>query len=738
MSTWLGTGRSVVDVLLREDYGPGKLGLFIGPAGSGKTILGMHYLLEGIEKNENVLRVTAGNEITPLKTAYRLQVSIQSMLNDKRLLEECFPVEFSNSLKLKRLKRLIRSAKISRVLVDSSISYFNTKNIKGLLALLKMLKESGVQTILIQRGPTNPEKLEEYYLPVDPGNITYLGKIDYLEERLRYIFMVKNTSAERDYLPYELTIGPYGINVLSRLYNFKELLAGVPYGDSKVFKDLKKPNAVLVRKDGLHSDRLVEKLKRENKGLRVSVHLTTNKHRVNSVDDFRHISPDAGLVYVNSAFIPQLKEEKLLSGISEVLPDIIRNECLKRSYQPFLINGTLYGFAKNMELTLLFYRKDLLRKHGIKPPEDWNELIGTAKRILKLENNPALDGITFPSPLANPYNITTNILFQLLRSSGLDLYSESAYFGRDEHKLKAALVFIGDCINRHKLASEKIIDKAFEWYGMNTFVAGNSIFLLSSSDMFLTLSQERSIINFHEHIGYIIMPPAKKGNTVNVIQQAAVYVVPRVIKDKKTAMRQLKCIINETTAEDALDEYPFPPKGAFYRDKKVLKSRSYYSGMDDIIEGAEMQEQMWKQDKINPVLFEEHRQYLIRKRTPEEFIKSLREEITAVVGALDEYNPYVISAIKFIETNYMKKLSRSLIAKEAGASVRNLQRLFRKDTHYSIIEYLENLRVHKAKEYILSGNGNVSEMAYKEGYSDPFYFSNVFKKKTGITPSLYK
>ena len=109
-----------------------------------------------------------------------------------------------------------------------------------------------------------------------------------------------------------------------------------------------------------------------------------------------------------------------------------------------------------------------------------------------------------------------------------------------------------------------------------------------------------------------------------------------------------------------------------------------------------------------------------------------------MVGALDEYNPYVISAIKFIETNYMKKLSRSLIAKEAGASVRNLQRLFRKDTHYSIIEYLENLRVHKAKEYILSGNGNVSEMAYKEGYSDPFYFSNVFKKKTGITPSLYK
>ena len=52
----------------------------------------------------------------------------------------------------------------------------------------------------------------------------------------------------------------------------------------------------------------------------------------------------------------------------------------------------------------------------------------------------------------------------------------------------------------------------------------------------------------------------------------------------------------------------------------------------------------------------------------------------------------------------------------------------------SISEYVRTLRLGKAKELLLEGL-NISESAYRTGFSDPNYFSKCFKKKYGLTPS---
>ena len=104
MSTWLAHGKPVIDLLLGEGFGPGKLAVFIGPAGSGKTILGMHFLLKGLEKGETVLRISGGSGNTPLKEAYNFEEKIQARLADKELLEEHFLLDLPSKAKLARLK----------------------------------------------------------------------------------------------------------------------------------------------------------------------------------------------------------------------------------------------------------------------------------------------------------------------------------------------------------------------------------------------------------------------------------------------------------------------------------------------------------------------------------------------------------------------------------------------------------------------------------------------------------
>ncbi|MBR3847992.1 MAG: helix-turn-helix transcriptional regulator [Oscillospiraceae bacterium] len=67
-----------------------------------------------------------------------------------------------------------------------------------------------------------------------------------------------------------------------------------------------------------------------------------------------------------------------------------------------------------------------------------------------------------------------------------------------------------------------------------------------------------------------------------------------------------------------------------------------------------------------------------------------------------------------------------------------LKKLFKNATGYSIMDYYTHLKIERAKILIKSGEMSVSEIAELLGYSSIHYFSRVFKKKTGLSPTEYK
>ncbi|OHX64065.1 hybrid sensor histidine kinase/response regulator transcription factor [Flammeovirga pacifica] len=77
------------------------------------------------------------------------------------------------------------------------------------------------------------------------------------------------------------------------------------------------------------------------------------------------------------------------------------------------------------------------------------------------------------------------------------------------------------------------------------------------------------------------------------------------------------------------------------------------------------------------------------------------------------------------------------ICKDVGMSRPVLYRKLKALTDLSPKEYIQTKRLNHAKKLLLESNESISNVAYESGYSDPKYFSTVFKKQFGISPSEY-
>jgi two-component system, response regulator YesN len=95
-------------------------------------------------------------------------------------------------------------------------------------------------------------------------------------------------------------------------------------------------------------------------------------------------------------------------------------------------------------------------------------------------------------------------------------------------------------------------------------------------------------------------------------------------------------------------------------------------------------------------------------------------------------------AKEYIERNYHKAITLEDIASEVNVSSQYLSRLFKAEMKENFIDYLTDIRIEKAKNLLATGALTIKEICYKIGYSDPNYFSRIFKKRVGIPPTEYK
>ena len=132
-----------------------------------------------------------------------------------------------------------------------------------------------------------------------------------------------------------------------------------------------------------------------------------------------------------------------------------------------------------------------------------------------------------------------------------------------------------------------------------------------------------------------------------------------------------------------------------------------------------------EQDKLNEVL--------------ERLLASTGEIQESFIDEQKEVNPTVVKQIiAEMKQNYTTNITLTDLSKKYGISISYLSSLIKEELQLSFSEYIASKRIQKAKELLADEKLSIEEIAEQVGYSDYFYFTKVFKKVAGISPSKYR
>ena len=102
------------------------------------------------------------------------------------------------------------------------------------------------------------------------------------------------------------------------------------------------------------------------------------------------------------------------------------------------------------------------------------------------------------------------------------------------------------------------------------------------------------------------------------------------------------------------------------------------------------------------------------------------------------YDKMIDNVIRDIREHYMEDISLTMLADKYAVSTGHMSNMIKEQLQVGFSDYIASLRMQRAKELLRDESMSIQDIAETVGYNDYFYFTKVFKKVVGISPSKYR
>jgi AraC-like DNA-binding protein len=101
-------------------------------------------------------------------------------------------------------------------------------------------------------------------------------------------------------------------------------------------------------------------------------------------------------------------------------------------------------------------------------------------------------------------------------------------------------------------------------------------------------------------------------------------------------------------------------------------------------------------------------------------------------------NEHVTQAIQYVYDHLDSKLSLHVLATQINVSPSYLNRVFQANVGSSVTQFVTKIKLQQAEHYLIDSTLSVQQIAQRLGFTDPYYFSRVFKRNLSISPRAYR
>lgn len=120
------------------------------------------------------------------------------------------------------------------------------------------------------------------------------------------------------------------------------------------------------------------------------------------------------------------------------------------------------------------------------------------------------------------------------------------------------------------------------------------------------------------------------------------------------------------------------------------------------------------------------------------FLEIIQKLYEAGTSNNQQYSPDITLAKDIIDSNICKKIDLNKICTKTMRSKAHIIRKFKRETGSTPYDYLLTKKIELAKKILISTNFSIKEIAEKLKFADQYYFSGIFKKKTGVSPKNFR
>ena len=111
--------------------------------------------------------------------------------------------------------------------------------------------------------------------------------------------------------------------------------------------------------------------------------------------------------------------------------------------------------------------------------------------------------------------------------------------------------------------------------------------------------------------------------------------------------------------------------------------------------------------------------------------------IYLILSNANHFAIYIEDTLEYIRENLTSEMDLGFLANRASFSKIYFHKLFKASTGRTIHQYIEEQRIKKAINLMISTDMTLSQVAYECGFSSQSYFCYAFKRNTGLTPRAY-